>query len=118
MTFIDKVIIFAATGAWTGKVPIAPGTFGTLTGIIFVLGFKIIHPCYETLYVVALIIFAIWIAGTRQEWAESSTFYNHGSATDFTGAVAALFKLVQRLHNIAKDSVMRLGAGFVTQFLN
>ena len=67
MTFIDKVIIFAATGAWTGKVPIAPGTFGTLTGILFVLIFKIINPCYETLYVVALIIFAIWIADMAEK---------------------------------------------------
>ncbi|MCK5097309.1 MAG: phosphatidylglycerophosphatase A [Desulfobacteraceae bacterium] len=67
MTFIDKVIIFAATGAWVGKIPIAPGTFGTLTGILFVLIFKIINPCYETLYVVALIIFAIWIADMAEK---------------------------------------------------
>ena len=62
MTFINKVIIFIATGAWVGKIPIAPGTFGTLTGVLFVLVFKIINPCYETFYVVTLIIFAIWIA--------------------------------------------------------
>ena len=67
MTFTDKVIIFVATGGWTGKVPIAPGTFGTLTGILFVLIFKIINPCYETLYVVALIIFAIWIADMAEK---------------------------------------------------
>ena len=62
MTFVNKVIVFAATGAWIGKIPIAPGTFGTLIGILFVLVFEIINPCYETLYVVTLIIFAIWIA--------------------------------------------------------
>ena len=62
MTFTDKVIIFVATGAWVGKIPIAPGTFGTLVGILFVLAFKIINPCYETFYVVTLIIFAIFIA--------------------------------------------------------
>ena len=62
MTFIDKVIVFVATGAWIGKIPVAPGTFGTLIGILFVLAFEIINPCYETFYVVTLIIFAIWIA--------------------------------------------------------
>jgi phosphatidylglycerophosphatase A len=62
MTFIDKLIIFAATGAWIGKIPFAPGTFGTLLGILFVLILAIITPGYETLYVVALIIFAILIS--------------------------------------------------------
>jgi phosphatidylglycerophosphatase A len=67
MTFTDKVIIFVATGAWTGKAPIAPGTFGTLTGILFVLAFTLIDPCYETLYVVSLIIFAIWISDMAEK---------------------------------------------------
>ena len=62
MTFQDKVIIFVATGAGLGKIPFAPGTFGTLAGVLFVLIFKIIDPGYETIYVVVLIIFSIWIA--------------------------------------------------------
>ncbi len=67
MTFKDKVIIFVATGAGLGKIPFAPGTFGTLLGILFVLVFKIINPMYETIYVVALIIFAIWIADKAEK---------------------------------------------------
>ncbi len=67
MTFKDKVIIFVATGAGLGKIPFAPGTFGTLLGVLFVLGLKIINPTYETIYVVALIIFAIWIADRAEK---------------------------------------------------
>lgn len=67
MTFKDKVIIFVATGAGLGKIPFAPGTFGTLAGILFVLVFKIINPMYETIYVVILIVFAIWIADQAEK---------------------------------------------------
>ena len=67
MTFKEKVIIFVATGAGLGKIPFAPGTFGTLMGILFVLSFKLINPCYETISVVILIIFAIWIADQAEK---------------------------------------------------
>ncbi len=70
MAFTDKVIIFAATGAWTGKIPIAPGTFGTLVGILFVLGLDRIHPGLETLFVVGLIIFSIWVADRAEKILE------------------------------------------------
>ena len=62
MTFKDKVIIFIATGGGLGKIPIAPGTFGTLAGILFVLGFNKLGPKYETIFVVVFIIFAILIS--------------------------------------------------------
>ena len=70
MTFIDKVFIFTATGAGIGKIPFVPGTFGTLAGILFVLFFNVISPGYETLYVVALIIFAIWISDRAEKILE------------------------------------------------
>ncbi len=66
MTFKNKVIIFIATGAGLGKIPFAPGTFGTLAGILFVLLLKIINPGYVTFCVVAIIIFSIWIADNAE----------------------------------------------------
>jgi len=35
MKFADRLIIFLATGFYSGKVPFAPGTFGTGVGLIF-----------------------------------------------------------------------------------
>jgi phosphatidylglycerophosphatase A len=67
MTFKNKVILFIATGAGLGKIPFAPGTFGTLAGILFVFILKIINPGYETFCVVAFIIFAIWIADEAEK---------------------------------------------------
>ena len=34
--FKKKIIIFITTGGFVGKIPFAPGTFGTLAGIPFV----------------------------------------------------------------------------------
>lgn len=67
MTFKDKAIIFVATGAGLGKIPFAPGTFGTLAGILFVLALKIINPMYETIYVVLLIVVAIWVSDQAEK---------------------------------------------------
>ncbi|MCK5543349.1 MAG: phosphatidylglycerophosphatase A [Desulfobacterales bacterium] len=67
MTFKNKVIIFVATGGGLGKIPFAPGTFGTFAGILFVFILKIINPAYETFCVVTLIVFAIWIADEAEK---------------------------------------------------
>ena len=67
MTFKNRVIIFLATGAGLGKIPFAPGTFGTFAGILFVFILKIINPEYETFCVVAFIIFAIWVADEAEK---------------------------------------------------
>lgn len=66
MKFQDKHFLFFATGAYAGNAPVAPGTFGTLVGIplYFILSF-LNTPSrwpYFCLCLVALIIFAIWIA--------------------------------------------------------
>ena len=104
MTFIDKVIIFAATGAWTGKIPFAPGTFGTITGILFVLCFNIISPGYETVYVVALIIFAIWIADMAEKILQQK---DPGCIVidEITGYVVAMAGIPLSIYTI--------GAGFI-----
>ncbi len=67
MAFKNKVIIFIATGAGLGKIPFAPGTFGTLAGILFVLFFKFLNPLNMTLYVVILIILSILFADLAEK---------------------------------------------------
>lgn len=66
MKIEDKHILFLATGAYTGKVKFAPGTFGTLVGIplAFILSFLNtgnLWP-YHCLCLMAFVIFAIWVA--------------------------------------------------------
>ena len=54
--------MFIATGFFSGKIPFAPGTFGTLAAIPFALVFLIIPASFYGVYVVGLILGAIYFA--------------------------------------------------------
>lgn len=54
--------MFIATGFFSGKIPFAPGTFGTLTAIPFALVFLIIPASFYGVYIVGLILAAIYFA--------------------------------------------------------
>lgn len=55
MNFLEKCSIFAATGFYVGKIPFAPGTFGTLVGIpLAFLVFKLI-----SFSLVVAVVFAV-----------------------------------------------------------
>lgn len=56
-----------ATGFFSGKAPVAPGTFGTLAGIPFVLVFLIIPTTYHAVYVTCLILAAIVTADRAEK---------------------------------------------------
>jgi phosphatidylglycerophosphatase A len=62
----EKFILFFATGAYTGKAPVAPGTVGTLAAIPLYLILSFIQTPsgwpWFCLFLVALIVFAIWTA--------------------------------------------------------
>lgn len=62
MTLNQNIILFFATGCYTGRIPFAPGTFGTLAAIPFALVFIIIPPPFYALYVVGLLLAAIYIS--------------------------------------------------------
>lgn len=52
----------AATGGGLGKLPVAPGTFGTLAGIPFILFFSWAGPGFAVFGTVLLIVAAVWIS--------------------------------------------------------
>ncbi len=55
-------IKFLATGFYTGYTPIAPGTAGSLIGVIIYLGtYRLFWP-YYLLILIALTFFGIWIS--------------------------------------------------------
>ncbi len=67
MTLNEKIAMFLATGFYAGKSPFAPGTVGTLVGVPFALVFLIIPPPFYGVYVVGLILLAIFIADQAEK---------------------------------------------------
>ncbi len=62
MNFKEKAVMFIATGCFIGKIPLAPGTFGSIVGILpcFILsGTSVLIAIF---FAVIFIIFSIWIA--------------------------------------------------------
>ncbi|MBU1344622.1 MAG: phosphatidylglycerophosphatase A [Proteobacteria bacterium] len=67
MTFNDKLILCIATGCYFGRIPFAPGTFGTLAAVPFALVFLIIPPLFHGVYIVGLILFAVYVADQAEK---------------------------------------------------
>jgi len=59
--------MFIATGFFSGKIPFAPGTFGTLAAIPFALVFLIIPTSFYGVYIVGLILAAIYFADKAEK---------------------------------------------------
>jgi phosphatidylglycerophosphatase A len=62
MTIYQQTILFLATGFYSGKVPLAPGTFGTLAGIPFALILKILPVSYHLVYGIGFALGAVFLA--------------------------------------------------------
>ena len=59
---MNRIITFFATGCFAGKIPIAPGTWGTAVGLLL---YWLIRPLDVSLYIVtaaAFVLFAVWIS--------------------------------------------------------
>lgn len=65
------LITFLATGCYAGKIPVAPGTWGTVVGVLFYL---LIGHLSLPIYIVttlALIAVGIWVSGFAQKIFEN-----------------------------------------------
>jgi phosphatidylglycerophosphatase A len=58
----QKIVLFLATGGYLGHVPIAPGTFGSLPGLLICLGMSGMSLGYAILFALILTGVAIVIA--------------------------------------------------------
>lgn len=58
-----RVIIFFATGTYTGYIPVAPGTFGTLWGIPFAWLASTHPPYVQAALTAALFVVSVYAAG-------------------------------------------------------
>ena len=63
----DRAVLFVSTGGFIGKIPFAPGTFGSLWGIPICYGLSRINLLGALLCTVLFILAAIWIAGISEE---------------------------------------------------
>ena len=60
-------VLFFATGAYAGKVPIAPGTFGTLVGLPICFIFSLFPWPLAIVLMLGFILFSIWIANEAEK---------------------------------------------------
>lgn len=60
MNFKGEIVLFFATGAYVGKVPFAPGTFGSLLGLIVCFILSLTSVSAAAMIAVALILVAVW----------------------------------------------------------
>lgn len=67
MTLKHKFILFFATGFFSGRIPFAPGTFGTIAAVPFALVFLIIPSSFYGIYVTGLILAAIYFADQAEK---------------------------------------------------
>lgn len=66
-SFRDKTVIWLATGFYTGNIPRAPGTFGTLPGLLLCFFLARLPLSVSILLILMLIGLAIWIAGEAEK---------------------------------------------------
>src|SRR5512147_400667 len=63
---LRAVVLFIAQGAYSGKSPYAPGTAGTLIGVILYLGVKNLTPAFYGIICVLLCGIGTWAAGEAE----------------------------------------------------
>jgi len=57
------VILFISQGAYAGRSPIAPGTAGTVVGVLFYLGIRGLSPGHYLAVCILVILAGMWAAG-------------------------------------------------------
>ena len=62
MKFQSRVVFFLATGGYVGRVPVAPGTFGSLAALPLSLLLAQMHPGRSGCVVILFILLAIGIS--------------------------------------------------------
>jgi phosphatidylglycerophosphatase A len=65
---VHHIIRFLATGFYVGKVPAAPGTAGTVIGVLFYILINGLSPILYIITAVTFIFMAAWAATKMQEF--------------------------------------------------
>ena len=67
MNFKQKSVIFIATGCYIGNITFAPGTFGTVLGLLLCFFLSKIDYSMAVLLTLMFILCAIWIANEAEK---------------------------------------------------
>ena len=70
MVFMRHAVIFLATGGYAGRIPIAPGTFGSLVGIPIVYVFSRLRIEITAAATVLMVLAAVWVAQAAERVLE------------------------------------------------
>jgi len=62
MNFRNQVVMFLATGFYLGKIPVAPGTIGSLPGLLLCWAISGISASAAVVVGLLLIVLAVWIS--------------------------------------------------------
>jgi phosphatidylglycerophosphatase A len=62
MNFKGKTVLFIATGCGVGNIPFAPGTFGSLLGLIICFLLSMASVSAGAMIAIALILVSVWIS--------------------------------------------------------
>lgn len=72
MISFKKPVIFIATGFYSGFIPIAPGTFGSILGIPLCYLISKIDPAFIVPVVILLILFSIGVAHKAEKYLDQN----------------------------------------------
>jgi phosphatidylglycerophosphatase A len=118
MTIKRQAVLFFATGCWVGKLPLAPGTFGSLMGLVLCYLIAPLRLAGTTCFTLLFIAFSVWMAHAAEKLLAQKdpgsivideicgmliTFL--GNSLNLTTAVAGF--IVFRLLDIAKPFPIR-----------
>jgi phosphatidylglycerophosphatase A len=67
MKFGQQTVLFFSTGFYSGYIPFAPGTFGTLTALPFCYLLSLFSSGGEAVIIIAVILLAIWLADSSEK---------------------------------------------------
>jgi phosphatidylglycerophosphatase A len=62
----NDIVVFLATGCFTGFLPLVPGTWGTFAAIPIVLVVHRVNPVLQGIIALVFVTFAAWVAGKAE----------------------------------------------------
>ena len=67
MNFKGKMVLFFSTVGYVGKIPFAPGTFGSVIGLAVCIVLSRVSLSISVLFIIALILLAVWLSERAEQ---------------------------------------------------